>query len=193
MWVVHADEHVREDARAAISTAMTGFIDAVWSGDDAAAVAHCSDSCRQGMEKGAGASARFGELRDFVTGLTDEKGKPVELHFLHRSARISGTGMYGERQMATFSFDLELVDREWKIKDFAFEKHSYVTLGELVKKAADAITGHQHAVREQRVKVSQRGIYHLPGGRFYASVTAAKWFATEAEAKAAGYRPSQRG
>ncbi|MFL0197417.1 hypothetical protein ACJDU8_17880 [Clostridium sp. WILCCON 0269] len=35
-------------------------------------------------------------------------------------------------------------------------------------------------------------IYHLPGDPYYDRTKAEKWFNTEAEAQAAGYRPSKR-
>lgn len=42
------------------------------------------------------------------------------------------------------------------------------------------------------IKVSAKNIYHSPGGRFYVVTRPVRCFATEAEAKAAGFRPSLR-
>ena len=42
------------------------------------------------------------------------------------------------------------------------------------------------------IKVSAKNIYHAPGGRFYVVTRPVRCFATEVEAKAAGFRPSLR-
>ncbi|WP_229053449.1 HNH endonuclease family protein [Aeromicrobium sp. Leaf350] len=42
------------------------------------------------------------------------------------------------------------------------------------------------------IKGNQSGIYHVPGGQFYAQTTPERCFRTPADAAAAGYRPSQR-
>ena len=44
------------------------------------------------------------------------------------------------------------------------------------------------------IKGSRRGIYHVPGGRWYDETTdVVQWFETEQDARNAGYRPSRNG
>ena len=189
--LAHANERAKENIRAAIQTVMTDFLKALFLRDDKTAAAHCSRSLRQTMEKSAGASARLRELRDFEAGRQFPK-EEVELRFLRRSARISGSATQGSER-ATYGFDFVLEDSEWKINDFSFETQQLITIGELMKKIAHAVTGRPSPASPEPIKVSRSGVYHRPGGRFYASVSAVKEFATEAEAKAAGYRASRRG
>jgi hypothetical protein len=199
LGAVHANQRSGEKTRAAAVEGLIAFLQAVASGDDAAAVALCSKSLRDALKHDEAIVAMLRELREFIEGLTDFKDESFELHWLRRSAHVTGKATYRERSPATFRYDLELEDREWKLKQVVFETHpeeQSITVGELVKKVVAAVTGRnasEASSLQRPIKVSQSGIYHLPGGRYYETVTATKEFATEAEAKAAGYRRSQRG
>lgn len=67
---------------------------------------------------------------------------------------------------------------------------------EQTSKADDAVKLYVDSAGNGLIKgnISSSGekIYHLPGGAYYDNTKAEKWFKTEAEARAAGFRPSKR-
>lgn len=81
----------------------------------------------------------------------------------------------------------------WKERQHAKqEAHSDLALPIGVTNHMQPI-GPDECPADHPIKGSGGGIYHLPGGRFYSDTKPVRCFATEAEAEAAGFRPSRRG
>jgi micrococcal nuclease len=87
----------------------------------------------------------------------------------------------------------------WSIENYAQEDgfHSDAVKNKSNSKPKSPQTSQTKPSSKQKLikgNINSKGekIYHVPGGAFYDRTNAEEWFATEAEARAAGYRKSKR-
>jgi hypothetical protein len=159
------------------------------------------------MLKGGGVTSNFEMLRAHLTNTTIEKSltDPPDFNFFGTGCRLSGLINYTGNRSAHFALDMMNYQSEWKISGYNFEAvpspvsttSSFSDMVRAVLASNSKLAGESPTEGDKcpdgyPIKVSAKNIYHVPGGRFYTMTRPVRCFATEADAKAAGFRPSQR-
>jgi hypothetical protein len=191
---------------AAATTTMAAFLDAVHIGRYEAAASLCSPGLQEVMLKKGGHTKRLEIVRAHLIGTLDESlTDPPALNFLGTSCHLSGVIRYTENRSAHFTLDVVKQQSKWKVNEWNFDAVPAPVLATLVSsgllissrkvpvyKTGKPTTKTGRCPKGYPIKGSAKNIYHLRGGRFYATTSPVRCFATEDEAKVSGFRPSQR-
>jgi hypothetical protein len=184
------DEKKAEHAQAAMNT-MSAFMEAVVEQNHDAANSLCTPELQADFKPNA--ITAFKKIREHLMSTTAVSlTETPQLKWFGTSCHLSGIINYPGDQSAHFFLDVEWRHDQWKVNAYEFDA---VPLA--VRELEERLAGKPgdeggSCPADYPIKASSKNIYHLPSGRHYAATRAVRCFATEADAKTAGFRPSRR-
>jgi hypothetical protein len=196
-------EREHEKEAHAIHATLEAFITAILEQKHIDALILCTPELQKVLQAGEGVVSSFTKVQAHLTNATDINLAPVALDPLNNTCHLKGIITYQSPLSANYALDMLKHGSDWKVNRYNFDAIPPPPVAKPQKPRktvapSPASSGAPPSAEDTcpdgyAIKGSANKIYHLPDGRFYAVVRPVRCFATEAGARSAGFRPSQRG
>ena len=176
---------------------MTSFLAAVAARQPDEAAGLCTPELKETLRRDGGIAANFATLRALLNSRKDISHDTPSFNFSGSACDATGWVVYLGTESAPYSIKLVELEGSWRIRGYEFD-----AIPPPLAAVPSASSLNHRGVPPgpggvcpagYPIKGSRTAVYHVPGGRYYATTSPVMCFPTAEDAKAADFWPSKRG